>query len=81
MQPAARLDWGVASAVGLERAEVYLSTCAFERHRHDTYAIGIITAGVQTFRYRGTRRVCLRGQLHVLQSMRRMMAPRENCSR
>jgi AraC-like DNA-binding protein len=55
-----------ASAPGLERLEVYLSTCAFQPHRHDTYAIGITTAGVQTFRYRGTRRVCLPGQLHVL---------------
>lgn len=55
-----------ASAAGLERAEVFLSTCAFEPHRHDTYAIGVTTAGVQTFRYRGMRRVCLPGQLHVL---------------
>jgi AraC-like DNA-binding protein len=45
---------------------VHLSTCAFEPHRHDTYAIGVTTAGVQTFRYRGSRRVCLPGQLHVL---------------
>jgi len=55
-----------ASAPGLERAEVYLTTCAFERHRHDTYAIGITTNGVQTFWYRGTRRICLPGQLHLL---------------
>src|SRR5437899_3763073 len=53
-------------AHGIERAEVYLSTCAFEPHRHDTYAIGITTAGVQTFHYRGSRRICLPGQLHVL---------------
>src|SRR5438093_8127550 len=53
-------------AAGLERAEVYLSACAFEPHRHDTYAIGITTAGVQTFRYRGTRRVSLPGQLVIL---------------
>jgi AraC-like DNA-binding protein len=53
-------------APGLERAEVYLSTCAFEPHRHDTYTIGITTAGVQTFRYRGTRRVSLPGQLVIL---------------
>jgi AraC-like DNA-binding protein len=53
-------------AHGVERAEVYLSTLAFEPHRHDTYAIGITTAGVQTFRYRGSRQVCLPGQLHVL---------------
>jgi AraC-like DNA-binding protein len=55
-----------ASAPGLERAEVYLTTCAFEPHRHDTYAIGITTAGVQTFGYRGTRRVSLPGQMQIL---------------
>jgi AraC-like DNA-binding protein len=54
------------STPGVERAEVYLSTYAFEPHRHDTYAIGITTTGVQTFRYRGSSRVCLPGQLHVL---------------
>jgi len=45
---------------------VYLFDSAYEPHRHDSYAIGITTAGVQTFRYRGARRVCLPGQLHVL---------------
>jgi AraC-like DNA-binding protein len=54
------------NAPGLERAEVFLSTCAFAPHRHDTYAIGVTLAGVQTFRYRGARRVCLPGELHVL---------------
>jgi AraC-like DNA-binding protein len=53
-------------APGLERAEVYLSSCAFEPHRHDTYTIGLTTAGVQTFRYRGTRRISLPGQLVIL---------------
>ena len=53
-------------APGLERAEVYLSACAFEPHRHDTYTIGLTTSGVQTFRYRGTRRISLPGQLVVL---------------
>ena len=51
---------------GIERAEVHLYSSAYEPHRHDTYAIGITTAGVQTFGYRGSRRVCLPGQLHVL---------------
>jgi AraC-like DNA-binding protein len=55
-----------SSALGIDRVEVYLTTLAFEPHRHDTYAIGITTAGVQTFRYRGVRRVCLPGQLHIL---------------
>ena len=45
---------------------MYLCDSAYEPHRHDSYAIGITTAGVQTFRYRGARRVCLPGQLHVL---------------
>ncbi|HEX6349480.1 MAG TPA: AraC family transcriptional regulator [Candidatus Dormibacteraeota bacterium] len=54
------------SAHGIERAEVHLSSCGFEPHRHDTYAIGVTTVGVQTFRYRGASRVCLRGQLHIL---------------
>jgi AraC-like DNA-binding protein len=53
-------------APGLERAEVYLSTCAFEPHRHDTYTIGLTTAGVQTFRYRGARRISLPGQVVIL---------------
>ena len=55
-----------AAGHGIERAEVRLSTWAFEPHRHDTYAIGITIAGVQIFRYRGARRICLPGQLHVL---------------
>jgi AraC-like DNA-binding protein len=45
---------------------VRLTTVAFAPHRHDTYAIGITMAGVQSFRYRGERRVGLPGQLHVL---------------
>lgn len=45
---------------------MHLSSCGFEPHRHDTYAIGVTTAGVQTFRYRGAGRVCLSGQLHIL---------------
>src|SRR5262249_8332136 len=51
---------------GIERAEVFLPGRGSEPHRHDTYAVGITTAGVQSFRYRGERRICLPGQLHVL---------------
>src|SRR5439155_1711700 len=54
------------SAYGIERLEVYLSTSAFEPHRHDTYAIAITTVGIQTFHYRWSRHTCLPGQLHVL---------------
>lgn len=51
---------------GIERAEAFFHGQAFAPHRHDTYAIGVTTAGVQTFRYRGERRVCLPGQCHIL---------------
>src|SRR6185437_10457054 len=53
-------------APGIERADVVLAGLRFEPHRHDTYGLGITTAGVQVFRYRGSRRICLPGQLHVL---------------
>lgn len=55
-----------AAAPGIEFAEARFTTCSFEPHRHDTYAIGITLTGVQTFRYRGERRVALPGQVHVL---------------
>ena len=55
-----------AGAEGIERVEAFFGGRAFEPHRHDTYAIGITTAGVQRFRYRGAERLCLPGQLHFL---------------
>jgi AraC-like DNA-binding protein len=51
---------------GLERAEVHLSQWAYQPHQHDTYGIGITVSGVQAFRYRGERHLCLPGQLHIL---------------
>jgi AraC-like DNA-binding protein len=54
------------ATAGLQRAEVQLHDTAFTRHRHAEYALGITTGGGQTFRYRGARRVCLPGQLHLL---------------
>src|SRR5437763_16650055 len=53
-------------AHGLERVEWRFVGQAFSPHRHDTYAIGLTLAGVQTFRYRGERRVCRPGECHVL---------------
>src|SRR4051812_7859428 len=63
--PSESIRFGIGSP-GLDRAEVSLSRTAFRPHRHDSYALGITTGGVQTFRYRGARRVCLPGQLHLL---------------
>ena len=55
-----------AGGPGLERAEINLSAWAYQPHQHDTYGIGITLTGVQAFRYRGERWVCLPGQLHIL---------------
>jgi len=60
-----RIQIGQGSA-GIERLEAHFVGPAFSPHRHDTYAIGITLAGVQTFHYRGERRLCLPGQCHIL---------------
>jgi AraC-like DNA-binding protein len=55
-----------ARGAGYERAEAFLSEHAFAPHRHDTYAIGLTLSGRQGFRYRGSARVSLAGQLQIL---------------
>lgn len=54
------------SAPGVERLEAHLHGRPFAPHRHDTYAIGITLAGVQSFRFRGETWHCLPGQAHIL---------------
>ena len=61
----ARISMGLGCD-GIERLEARFRGQAFSPHRHDTYAIGITLAGVQTFRYRGEARHCLPGQCHIL---------------
>ncbi|HUN46015.1 MAG TPA: AraC family transcriptional regulator [Stellaceae bacterium] len=51
---------------GIERAEAFFPSHGFSLHRHDTYAIGLTVAGVQTFHYRGRQRYCRPGQCHIL---------------
>jgi len=53
-------------AAGIERLEAHLHGQAFAPHRHDTYAIGLTLAGVQTFSFRGRRWHCLPGQCQIL---------------
>lgn len=53
-------------APGLERLQAAFTGRPFAPHRHDTYAIGLTTAGVQAFRYRGRAWACRPGELHVL---------------
>jgi AraC-like DNA-binding protein len=54
------------SARGLERVEAFFSGHGFDPHRHDTYAIGLTTDGVQSFRYRGASATSVPGQVFVL---------------
>jgi AraC-like DNA-binding protein len=51
---------------GLVRAEARLTGRAFSPHRHDSYAIGYTTAGVQAFDYRGATHRSLPGDVFVL---------------
>ena len=60
-----RVRYG-SGAAGIERLEARFAGQAYSPHRHDTYAIGITLAGVQSFRYRGERRQCLPGEAHIL---------------
>ncbi|MDM9621004.1 AraC family transcriptional regulator [Rhizobium sp. AC44/96] len=51
---------------GIERIGAQFAGNAYEPHRHDTYALGVTTKGVQTFSYRGERRFSMPGQVIVL---------------
>lgn len=51
---------------GIERMAVFFRGHAFAPHRHDTYAVGLTSAGVQAFTYRGVTRRCLPGEAFVL---------------
>jgi AraC-like DNA-binding protein len=51
---------------GLERIEAFFAGHAYDRHRHDTYAIGCTLAGVQSFDYRGARSDSVAGDVMVI---------------
>src|SRR5882724_1583190 len=51
---------------GVELLHAWLTTEVYQRHRHDTYAVGVTDRGVQVFDYRGSARVSTRGQVVVL---------------
>jgi AraC-like DNA-binding protein len=51
---------------GVELLHAWLTTEIYQRHRHDTYAVGVTDRGVQVFDYRGSSRVSTRGQVVVL---------------
>jgi len=51
---------------GVELLRAWFAGEAYEKHRHDTYAIGLTDCGVQVFDYRGSVRTSARGQVVVL---------------
>lgn len=59
-------SWIVRAPGDFERFEACLDGAAYGPHRHDTYAIAITVAGVQSFSYRGSRRHSMPGQVVVL---------------
>ena len=64
-------DWlrraaGPDDADGIERVEAFFRGAAYGAHRHDTYAIGVTMAGVQSFRYRAALRHSVAGRAVVL---------------
>src|ERR1051325_11016814 len=51
---------------GLELLEAWFGGRGFDRHRHDTYGIGVTEVGVQLFDYRGRAEHSVPGQVTVL---------------
>ena len=51
---------------GVELLQAWFAGRGFAPHRHDTYAIGVTDAGVQTFDYRGVTERSTPGQVVVL---------------
>ncbi|MGE0719471.1 MAG: AraC family transcriptional regulator, partial [Alphaproteobacteria bacterium] len=51
---------------GIERIAARFAGHAYDPHRHDTYAVGLTTAGVQSFDYRGARADSLAGDVVVI---------------
>jgi AraC-like DNA-binding protein len=63
-----RPDWlrGRELAEGVQILQAWFAGHGFDKHRHDTYAIGLTDEGVQAFDYRGAARISTPGQAVVL---------------
>jgi AraC-like DNA-binding protein len=51
---------------GVQALQAWFGGRGFDRHRHDTYAIGVTDSGVQAFEYRGVTEASLPGHVVVL---------------
>ncbi|HEX7128159.1 MAG TPA: AraC family transcriptional regulator [Thermodesulfobacteriota bacterium] len=63
-----RPDWIRSRELGdgVQALQAWFAGRGFDRHRHDTYAIGLTDAGVQAFDYRGVARASTPGKVVVL---------------
>jgi AraC-like DNA-binding protein len=61
-------DWmrSTRPANGIELLEAWFAGHAYDRHRHDTYAIGLTETGVQSFAYRGAAAISTPGKVVML---------------
>jgi AraC-like DNA-binding protein len=61
-------DWVQSTQTdeGMEFFEAWFQGKAYQKHRHDTYAICLTTTGVLAFDYRGNTEISLPGQVVVL---------------
>jgi len=60
-------DWILRSqSSGVERIEAFFHGSGYAMHRHDTYALGITLAGVQSFQYKKSLRHSLPGNTMAL---------------
>ena len=53
-------------AAGMQRLRARFSGHAYDRHRHETYAVGLTEAGLQCFHYRGAARASTAGRVIVI---------------
>ncbi len=65
---ATQSDWLRSRALsdGVQVLRAWFAGHGFDRHRHDTYAIGLTDVGVQAFDYRGVAQVSTPGKVVVL---------------
>jgi AraC-like DNA-binding protein len=61
-------DWiqSTATEYGVEFFEAWFQRNGYQKHRHDTYAICLVTTGVLAVDYRGTSQISMPGQVVVL---------------
>jgi AraC-like DNA-binding protein len=65
-RPSAGWIAGTRPSDGVELLRAWFAGAAYQKHRHDTYAIGLTDLGVQVFDYRGATRTAMPGEVVVL---------------